>query len=30
MRELGLDPNPTDPHDVHDRNLYYDLAGYWE
>jgi hypothetical protein len=29
MLELGLDPAPTDPSDVHDRNLYRDLARYW-
>jgi hypothetical protein len=29
MLELGLDPNPTDPSDVRDRNLFNELAGHW-
>ncbi len=30
MRDLGLNPDTTDPYDVQDRNLYNDLARYWE
>jgi hypothetical protein len=30
MRDLGLDPAPTDPYDVHDGNLYAEIASYWE